>query len=153
MGQGILTHPINIPPLRERKSDIPALLQYFISKKSKQMNLPSVPDIEPGSVELLMEYSWPGNIRELENIIERELILNKNGPLDFRQILNMVPDKNKQESGKLNNSVKLDDVFTEHIKNILKKTNGKIHGPGGAAQLLGINANTLRNRMDRLIWQ
>jgi transcriptional regulator with GAF, ATPase, and Fis domain len=75
--------PITIPPLRDRKSDIPALLQHFLSLKSRQLKLPAIPLISPGAVDTLMDYHWPGNVRELENIVERTLILDRKGPLHF----------------------------------------------------------------------
>ena len=75
--------PIQIPPLRERIADIPALLQYFIEEKSKDLKLTQVPRIAPGAMEPLLEYNWPGNVRELQNVIERTLILNSSGLLTF----------------------------------------------------------------------
>jgi transcriptional regulator with PAS, ATPase and Fis domain len=75
--------PITIPPLRRRKSDIPSLLQHFLSLKSKQLKLPAIPSISPDALKTLMDYHWPGNVRELENIVERTLILDRKGPLNF----------------------------------------------------------------------
>ena len=75
--------PIVIPPLRERKADIPALMQHFINSKSKELKLPAIPTLSPGTIDPLMDYHWPGNVRELENVIERALILNPSGPLTF----------------------------------------------------------------------
>jgi transcriptional regulator with PAS, ATPase and Fis domain len=63
--------PIWIPPLRERKADIPALLQHFISLKARELKLPTIPTLSSGAIDPLMEYHWPGNVRELENVIER----------------------------------------------------------------------------------
>jgi transcriptional regulator with GAF, ATPase, and Fis domain len=80
--------PIQIPPLRERKSDIPALLQYFIELKSKELKITDIPTIKKGAVDYLLQYKWPGNVRELQNIVERELILNPKGPLTFDSIRN-----------------------------------------------------------------
>jgi transcriptional regulator with GAF, ATPase, and Fis domain len=78
--------PIWIPPLRERKSDIPALLQHFISLKSTELKLPTIPTLSPGAIDPLMEYQWRGNVRELENVIERALIINPTGPLTFEHL-------------------------------------------------------------------
>jgi transcriptional regulator with GAF, ATPase, and Fis domain len=140
--------PIWIPPLRERKADIPALLQHFISLKSKELKLPSIPSLAPMAVDTLLEYHWPGNVRELQNIIERALILNPKGPLRFDHILGNPNGVASQKTGKKTDN--LDNLISAHIKTVLNKAGGKIHGPGGAAELLGLNANTLRNRMNKL---
>jgi transcriptional regulator with GAF, ATPase, and Fis domain len=146
--------PIIIPPLRERKADIPALLQHFITLKSKKLKLPAVPAIAPGAIDILMQYHWPGNVRELQNIVERALILNRNVPINFdhlhpglsqpKAVRELPEERNEPEI------YKLDEVISHHIRKILSGTNGKIHGPGGAAHLLGINPSTLRNRMNKL---
>jgi formate hydrogenlyase transcriptional activator len=142
--------PIWIPPLRERKSDIPALVQHFISLKAKELKLPAIPTLATGAMDTLLNYQWPGNVRELQNVVERELILNPSGPLTFEQ-LNFSVTGNTKEIDKLIPEIdNLDEITSQHIKKVLSKTDGKIHGPGGAAKLLGINANTLRNRMDKL---
>jgi len=136
--------PIIIPPLRERRSDIPALVQYFIHEKTKELKLPKIPKLDRNAIDMLLSYNWPGNVRELENIIERVLILNPNGPLTFDHMgfeVSQDPD---------DSSMILDEIVSHHIKKILKQTNGKINGSDGAAQLLGINPNTLRNRMKKL---
>ena len=75
--------PIRIPPLRERKQDIPDLAEYFVRRKSMEMNLPRRPAFAPGAMEQLMAYDWPGNVRELQNVIERGLIVSRGGPLSF----------------------------------------------------------------------
>ena len=143
--------PISIPPLRERKMDISALLQYIIEKKSKELKLNTVPEVSPGAIESLIEYDWPGNVRELQNIVERDLILNPNGPLKFECINPSVPQKaNNGLATEKQGSKKLDDVLASHIQNVLALTKGRIHGKDGAADLLGINASTLRNRMNKL---
>ncbi len=143
--------PIVIPPLRERKSDIPALVRHFIDRKSNELGIKKPPRLSPGAIDLLMAYDWPGNVRELENIVERALIVNKEG----EQLLfdNLLPHKVTQEtvvgpSG--NESLLIDDAMARHIKYVLDLTNGKVHGKGGAAEVLGINASTLRARMRNL---
>jgi transcriptional regulator with PAS, ATPase and Fis domain len=78
--------PICIPPLRERKSDIPALLQHFINLKYMELKLPAIPTLSLGAIDLLVEYHWPGNVRELENVVERAMILNPTGPLTFEHL-------------------------------------------------------------------
>jgi transcriptional regulator with GAF, ATPase, and Fis domain len=142
--------PIWIPPLRERSVDIPALLQYFINIKSKELNMPAIPELSTGAVDSLMEYHWPGNVRELENIVERSIILNPEGPLSFDEFIH--PDQNVSSviTDKRSHPQKLDDVIFSHIETVLARTNGRVHGPSGAADLLGMNPSTLRNRMNKL---
>jgi len=141
---------ILIPPLRNRKADIPALLNHFILQKSKELKLPDIPGIAPGQVELLMGYNWPGNIRELQNVVERALILNPHGPLIFESSTSRDLEKIPLNISHTSEVEKLDDVLRTHIRLALTRANGKIHGKGGAAELLGINPNTLRNRMINL---
>lgn len=146
--------PIWIPPLRDRRSDIPALLQHFINMKSKELKLSAIPALSPGAIEPLMEYHWPGNIRELQNVVERALILNPKGHLTF-QNLNLSQQQEQQALSDVereNNAspLILDEVVSRHIRKVLSKTKGKVHGHDGAAELLGINPSTLRNRMSKL---
>ena len=101
-----------------------------------------------------MNYAWPGNVRELENLVERELIRHKSGQLLFDFVFPTESNSevvNLQEEGVGNHaSLNLDDLMSLHISRVLKMTKGKIHGPGGAAELLGLEPNTLRARMDKL---
>lgn len=143
--------PIFIPPLRDRKEDIPALVNHFIEKKSKELQLPHLPKLAPGSLEPLLVYSWPGNVRELENVIERALILSKGQPLTFDNIV-CVDDHQGNEASiyKKDDFLPLDLIMSRHIQQALEITKGRIHGPNGAAQLLGLNPSTLRHRMRKL---
>ena len=142
--------PIWIPPLRDRQIDIPALIQHFVTLKAKEMNLPTIPTLQPGAINPLMTYHWPGNVRELENVVERALILNPAGPLTFDH-LNLSQQKQpmqfKQHPLETEN---LDDVISHHIRHVLAKTKGKVSGSDGAAAILGVNPSTLRNRMKKL---
>ena len=142
--------PILIPPLRDRKADIPGLLQHFINLKSKELKLLEIPTVSPGATDKLMEYGWPGNVRELQNIVERELILNPKGPLRFNEMslsMKNVAGSNDEYFPETDN---LNEITSRHILRVLAKTKGQVHGSGGAAELLGINASTLRNRMNKL---
>jgi hydrogenase-4 transcriptional activator len=146
--------PITLPPLRQRKEDIPALIRHFVALKSREMGTAVPPPIAPGAFERLTGYGWPGNIRELGNLVERELIRYHGGYLRFDSLL---PDDNNKAGettpapeGGLDYPLDLDEAMTLHIGKILKMTRGKIHGPGGAAELLGINPSTLRARMRHL---
>jgi DNA-binding NtrC family response regulator len=94
---------------------------------------------------------WSDNVKEVQNVVERELILNPSGPLKFSSFSSLYPKQiSRSGSSEILNSEKLDDIIVKHIENILAKTKGKIHGEDGAAKLLGINASTLRNRMNKL---
>ena len=143
--------PIFIPPLRDRKEDIPALVDHFVEMKSKELQMPLHPRLAPGAMAPLMAYAWPGNVRELENVIERALILSKGRPLTFDNIV--WPDDN-EDHGRLtirkDDFSNLDDAVSKHIQQALEMTKGKIHGSAGAAQLLRINPSTLRHRMRKL---
>ena len=142
--------PIWILPLRERKVDIPALLQHFISLKARELKLPTIPTLSSGAIDPLMEYHWPGNVRELENVIERALILNPTGPLTFEHLNLGQPKKTLELRGQSEETDNLDELISRHIRRVLSKTKGKVNGPDGAAAFLGINPSTLRNRMKKL---
>ncbi len=139
-----------IPPLRHRKTDIPALLDHFILQKSKEFKLPHIPGVAPGQIEVLMKYDWPGNIRELQNLVERAMILIPHGPLIFESPIIKYTEAVQLNTSQSCDIEKLDTVMRKHIRFVLNKTKGKIHGQGGAADLLGINPNTLRSRMKKL---
>jgi transcriptional regulator with GAF, ATPase, and Fis domain len=141
--------PIVIPPLRLRRDDVPALVRHFVEVKRRELGLASAPAIAPGALVRLQEYGWPGNVRELENVVERELIRSGKGQLRFDEI-GAAPAPSAQAGVARRGPVRLDEAMATHIESVLATVGGKIHGPGGAAELLGVNENTLRNRMDRL---
>lgn len=143
--------PIVIPPLRERMADLPALLQYFMQKKSREMGLLGTPCLAAGALDHLMAYHWPGNVRELENAVEGALILSKGEPLPFND-LQIVPAANTARTAPLEDeqSLHLDTVMSKHIRQVLTMTGGRVEGEKGAARLLGIKPNTLRHRMMKL---
>jgi transcriptional regulator with GAF, ATPase, and Fis domain len=143
--------PITVPPLRERTNDIAALVHHLIERKAMELKLGYTPELAPGSIDVLMAYSWPGNVRELENVIERAIIVHHEEPLRFDDLdtsfARRVP-KVDLESGE--QPLDLDSVVARHIKRVLEVTGGKIHGPGGAGELLKVNPNTLRYKMRKL---
>jgi transcriptional regulator with GAF, ATPase, and Fis domain len=142
--------PIWIPPLRDRKEDIPVLVQHFMSLKAKELKVPTIPTLAPGAIDPAMEYHWPGNVRELENVVERALILNPTGPLTFDQV-NLGQTRTTLElRGQGEETDSLDEVISRHIRRVLSKTKGKVNGPDGAAELLGVKPGTLRHRMRKL---
>jgi len=143
--------PILIPPLRQRKEDIRELAEHFAATKTSEMNLPLQPGFSQGAFEQLQAYDWPGNVRELQNIIERELILSNEKPLSFPLLGSAVHDVVDEEiSEQVPNLLTMDELVTRHIRKNLQLSNGKINGPGGAAELLGINPSTLRSKMKKL---
>lgn len=147
--------PIMIPPLRERKEDIPALVRYFLKQKAKDLNFSKVPEIDPKEFDRLKEYPWRGNVRELQNVVERALIQcrdqKKIEPLTF-ELSNRMQEEQATLAhfGQNAKRLTLDEVNRMYIQQTLKHTRGKIHGPRGAAEFLGINPNTLRFKMRKL---
>jgi transcriptional regulator with GAF, ATPase, and Fis domain len=147
--------PITLPPLRQRKEDIPALVNHFLEKKSKDLKIYPPPTIPLEQVERLKAYHWPGNIRELENLIERELIhmqgRGRGNPLKFDHLAGLEKSQaSSLEQEGTADLLTLDEAMARQIRQALQRCNGKVSGPGGAAQLLGINPNTLRSRMRKL---
>jgi transcriptional regulator with GAF, ATPase, and Fis domain len=144
--------PIIVPPLRQRKEDVPALTRHFVKVKSRALGIAIPPAIAPGVLDRLINYRWPGNVRELENLVERELIRHQGGQLKFDSLL---PGESGGETlpvtkGSDGGPLILDEAMSLHISKVLKMAKGKVHGPGGAAELLGINPSTLRARMNKL---
>jgi formate hydrogenlyase transcriptional activator len=136
--------PIVVPPLRERTSDIPVLVRYFVLKHAKRLKR-SIETIPAETMAALVAYPWPGNVRELEHLIERAVILSQ-GP-----VLKMPPfEVDFGEHASPLGSTELETVEREHILRVLRSTHGKIAGPGGAAEILGMNRTTLNSRMRKL---
>lgn len=144
--------PIKLPPLRQRRADIPALVSHFLEKKSTEMGIYPTPPLAEGALQRLLEYHWPGNVRELENIIERALIITNGEPIEFVNLI--VSEKSQMQEGipeeTMLQPIALEDAIGRHIRKALDYTNGKVGGPDGAAALLGVNPSTLRNRMKKL---
>ena len=138
--------PISIPPLRERPEDIPLLVHHFVQQAARKMNK-IIDKIPSGTLEALTEYRWPGNIRELENVIERAVILSPGSVLHvpLRDLQSRVAAGHDSE--RLQTLV---DVEREHIRSILKETRWVLSGPRGAAARLGLNRSTLYFRMKKL---
>jgi transcriptional regulator with GAF, ATPase, and Fis domain len=141
--------PINIPPLRERKEDIPPLAYHFLAKKAREMALPDLPRIADGAVDRLMSYDWPGNVRELENVIERQIIISRGALITFSD-LNAAQEPAPPDPGGPVAELALDKVIGRHIISVLKLTGGRVDGKGGAAELLEVNPRTLQSRMRKM---
>jgi len=151
--------PIAIPPLQERKGDIPSLVHYFIQKKSREIGTMEMPSLAQGALERLMAYPWPGNVRELENTVERALILSKGEPLSFNDFQTPLQPKRSYEQeteimshpdNHNRDSLALDAITSGHIRRVLDMTSGRVGGKQGAASLLNINPSTLRKKMRKL---
>lgn len=135
--------PIVVPPLRERKDDIPLLVKYFIDKYSKKLGK-ELKSIKKADIDTFINYNWPGNIRELEHMVERAIIVSEGSNLNFDKLLggNLKPAESDFKSFKT-----LVENEKEHIINALKISKGKVTGENSAAQLLGINGKTLGSKM------
>ncbi len=140
--------PIELNPLRDRKGDIPLLAAHFIHRSSKKLGR-EVTKISSRALQELLRYDWPGNIRELEHLIERSILLN-NGDV-LREIAIPVTVHNN-ESATLNRALlkTIDENEREHILKVLKYCSGRIAGIGGAADILGVPASTLNSKIKRL---
>jgi transcriptional regulator with GAF, ATPase, and Fis domain len=137
--------PITLPALRERREDIPLLAQHLAAHFGKALRKPGI-IIPPAVMERLQEHTWPGNIRELENVIQRAIIMSSNGVLSLREI-NLA----KAEPGSAGGSgTTLEEVEREHILRMLALTSWRIEGAQGAARLLGLKPSTLRSRLRKL---
>ena len=138
--------PIALPPLRERSEDIPLLVRHFVEKIGAKIGR-RITAIPQAVMTLLKAYHFPGNIRELENIVERGMILADDETLRLDQSLELLL---KGPAVPRDSEATLEEVERQHIVAVLEKTGWRIEGPKGAALRLGLNPNTLRSRLRRL---
>jgi len=138
--------PIALPPLRERKEDIPLLTEYFIHKYAKRMGR-RIEKIDRETISRLIAYPWPGNIRELENVVERGLILSRGPALEIEDALLIPSNLSDRDEKGLST---LAEVERQYIVRALEETRWVIDGPRGAAGILGLHPNTLRSRLQKL---
>lgn len=148
--------PIEVPPLRERKEDIPLLVSHFLEQSARRLRL-ALPRLTEHSVRLLQSYDWPGNVRELQNATERALILAQNGVLHFpvpgaeAPVVTVAPSSRAHgATPPILTERDLRKLECENLKSALRKTNWKVHGADGAAGLLGVKPTTLLSRMKKL---
>jgi len=140
--------PITLPPLRDRKEDIPLLVSHFIDRFAKNAGK-KIRTVAGKAMKELMAYSWPGNVRELEHLVERSVLMTTGSTIRDLHL----PSNNKQE---IKN--KLEDEYLktfeenerDHIIRVLNKCNGKIYGPGGAADILKLRVSTLNSKIKKL---
>jgi formate hydrogenlyase transcriptional activator len=146
--------PIQVPPLRERASDIPLLVRYFVQKFSRRLNKP-VQYIPVETMEALVSYSWPGNVRELENLIERAVLLSSGNELRV-PLAELGADTGSSllspaSTMPIDDSLStLEEAERQHILRALRRTRWVIGGPKGAAAILGVKRTTLQARMRKL---
>jgi transcriptional regulator with GAF, ATPase, and Fis domain len=142
--------PIEVPPLRERREDIAPLVAHFVRQSARRMNRPE-PQLSKTAIDQLANYHWPGNVRELQNTVERAIILWQEGPLAFELPASPArPDTGPAKATGNATLVTRDELKRrerEAIVNALKQTNGKVSGPSGAAELLGMKSSTLSSRI------
>jgi formate hydrogenlyase transcriptional activator len=135
--------PLKVPPLRERRDDIPDLVRHFLRQFGRRLNKP-VFHADPGTLKLLKDYYWPGNVRELENLIERAMIVTSGDTLQVDAgWLRPAPRKEMDLKGRR----RLAEVERQVILDALLQSNGKIYGQGGAAEALGLKPTTLYGKM------
>jgi transcriptional regulator with GAF, ATPase, and Fis domain len=139
--------PIELPPLRERTGDIPLLVTHFIkvfSEKTRK-NISGISDLQ---MKKMTEYAWPGNIRELQNLLERTVLITKQDIINDIRLPEVKHKNNRLESiSKINT---IDEIERDHVLSVLKHCNERVSGPGGAAELLNLPPSTLTARMKKL---
>jgi formate hydrogenlyase transcriptional activator len=136
--------PIQVPPLRERREDIPPLVRHFIQRYASRMNR-AIDSIPAAAIEALTRYDWPGNIRELQNVIERSVILTQGRTLTIAMPEILSPNGTAQQNG-----LEMMNAERERILRALKQSNGVVGGPNGAAARLGLKRTTLQSRIRKL---
>jgi PAS domain S-box-containing protein len=143
-------YPITIPPLRDRAEDIPDLVAHFVREVSAREGI-RVDEIPQEVMRHLSQYDWPGNVRELQNVIERSVLRCTDGVLRLTDALMNRPASGANAGG-TDTLLRptLDELQRDYIREVLRGCGGRIAGPGGAAEILGIHPNTLRSRMRKL---
>jgi transcriptional regulator with GAF, ATPase, and Fis domain len=138
--------PITLPPLRDRKDDIPALARHFVAKYARNAGRKDM-GLSAKAMKDLMSYSWPGNVRELEHLLERSVLLTTGNVIKEIDLPVIYKHNVKEER---DYSKTLAEMEKEYIVEVLKRCNGKVFGPGGAAEVLGLRVSTLNSRMKKL---
>jgi PAS domain S-box-containing protein len=151
--------PLRVPALRERTCDLPLLVTYFVQQCAKKLGK-QITSVDEAAMQRLMKYDWPGNIRELQNVIERAVILSPGNTLLLAEELRVAPAQLARVSTTnikpieiappQNQDISLDDMERRHIESVLSRTRWMIEGERGAARILEMNPSTLRSRMQKL---
>ncbi len=148
--------PIHVPPLRDRREDVPLLAEHFIKRACQRLNIRPVP-ITPKHIIQMQSYEWPGNIRELQNMIERAVISSRRSGV-FRLALDAPSDRTEasqpaqkeEDETQFLTQEELDEFERENLKKVLKATNWRVSGEGGAADLMGVKPTTLYSRIKKM---
>jgi DNA-binding NtrC family response regulator len=138
--------PIELPPLRERKEDIELLAHFFLTKYASASRR-NITSISAQALDQLHNYNWPGNIRELEHLIERSVLLAKTAEIENFDLPNIIEKPSDQPQGQLKS---MEEMERDHILNALQNSGGKVSGIGGAAELLKMQPQTLYSKMKKL---
>jgi len=142
--------PLQLPPLRERKEDIPPLVLFLVNKFAGRVGK-RIEDVDSATMQRLLAYAWPGNVRELENVLERAVILAATATLEIGpDVLPVDIEPATAEDETAGQSATLEATEREHILAVVRKTGWVVEGPRGAAKVLGLHPNTLRSRMKKL---
>jgi formate hydrogenlyase transcriptional activator len=136
--------PVRVPALRERTEDIPSLVWLFVDEFSRAFNK-TIDAVSRKDMDALQRYSWPGNIRELRNVVERSMIIATSTRLNIA-----LPARSEAAGSAVRRSLKMVDVEKDHVRSVLESTGWRIRGAGGAAELLGLQPTTLETRMLKL---
>jgi PAS domain S-box-containing protein len=142
-------YPVTIPPLQNRKEDIPLLVKHFIALFNKKLGK-NIEEVSPRTMESLLNYDWPGNIRELRNIIERAVITCKNTRLVLPDKLTPASPNGSERAASNGEILSLEEIERQHILRALRSTDWQIGGMKGAAKILQMNPSTLRSRIKKL---
>jgi formate hydrogenlyase transcriptional activator len=140
--------PIEVPPLRDRREDIPLLVWHFVESRQRALRR-AITRIPRGTMTALQTYDWPGNVRELQNVIERALILSHGSVLHVDEVLGPGTAAGDEAAPRFPTE-SLQDIARAHIVQVLERCRWTIEGRGQAAARLGLNPSTLRNRMRKL---
>jgi len=141
--------PITVPPLRDRPDDLPALVHHLADRLGHELGRP-IARIAPRSLEALARHRWPGNIRELENVLRRAIILSRDGLLDLSDFVGEPIDDVEAPASFASRVRPLAEAERDHVNFVLEQAGWRVEGLAGAAELLGLKPSTLRSRMQKL---
>jgi formate hydrogenlyase transcriptional activator len=145
--------PLTVPALRDRRSDIPEMVMAFLQLSAARMGKP-IHSVSRETMRLLVDCPWPGNIRELQNVIERGVVLSRGSVLRLGADLLPVEESHSniepEATPEPTSTDSLENVQRQHILRVLERTRGLVSGPNGAGAVLNLHPNTLRSLMDRL---
>ena len=141
--------PIHLPPLRERRDDIPLLVWSMINRRQRALGR-RITDVPRRAMQALVAYDWPGNVRELENVVERALVLSRGSTLHVEDLVGGSARTAVAPAPPPFSPRRLEEVERDHIRAVLERCGWRVNGSGNAAEVLGLHPNTLRFRMKKL---